>query len=72
MFLRFTRKAFDEIDLDKTGRADYKEARFLFVQDTYLVPLPLPSYCCLCYNATCVSIHVYDFTTGVHWYTQDL
>jgi Ca2+-binding EF-hand superfamily protein len=27
MFHKFARKAFDEIDMDKTGRVDYKEVR---------------------------------------------
>jgi Ca2+-binding EF-hand superfamily protein len=31
MFRKFARKAFDEIDMDKTGRVDYKEVRGLLL-----------------------------------------
>ncbi len=72
MFLRFTRKAFDEIDLDKTGRADYKEARFYSCRTRIWSHFHSQPTAASAIMLLCVSIHVYDFTTGVHWYTQDL
>lgn len=38
MFRKWARKAFDEIDMDKTGRVDYKEVRCSCIAECIFIP----------------------------------